>query len=468
MRTAAGHEQAGGISGGEVGEQRGDGASEGDHGRRPDAGHGRAGLGQVGELNERFARLLAAVLAISSELELDAALRTIVEVSADLVDARYGALGVLNEEGEFSDLFTSGVPDEVHEAIGRLPTTHGLLEELISHPRPLRVDDVTAHPKFREFPEGHPVMRTLLGTPILVRGTAYGNMYFADKRSGTPFTGDDERIIAALASAAGVAIENARLYARIRRSTEEFQRSLLPRLPELPGMQACARYRPSKTVPQIGGDWYDALVLPDGVPCLIVGDVMGHDMRSATVMSRVSNMLRVLAYEQCEPPSRILQRLDEVLHGLHGGPMATVLLGRLEEHGGSEWRLRWSSAGHPPPLLVPAAGPARYLRADGGHPLGVTAELPRPDHEHVIPTGSTLILYTDGLIENPGHGLDEGMDSLARAATELRHLPVDEMCEGLLGHRDGEFTGDFTDDFTDDVALLALRLAEPATLCGGA
>lgn len=171
--------------------------------------------------------------------------------------ARYGALGVLDEEGEFADLFTWGVPEEVKDAIGRMPTTHGLLGELVSYPRPLRVNDVSAHPSFREFPAGHPVMRSLLGAPILVRGTVYGNMYLADKRGGGPFAGDDERIIAALASAAGVTIENARLYERIRRSTEDFQRSLLPRLPNLGGLRACARYRPAGSAPRIGGDWYD-------------------------------------------------------------------------------------------------------------------------------------------------------------------------------------------------------------------
>ncbi|NUP04309.1 MAG: SpoIIE family protein phosphatase [Nonomuraea sp.] len=412
-------------------------------------------LEQIQDLHARMKRLLEAVLAISSELELNTALRTIVEVSADLVDAQYGALGVLNEEGEFADLFTCGISQAVYDAIGRLPTTHGLLEELMAHPRPLRVDDVPAHPRFREFPPGHPLMRTLLGTPILVRGTVYGNMYFADKRSGTPFTGDDERIISALASAAGVAIENARLYERIRRNTEEFQRSLLPGLPHLGGLWACARYKPSSTIPRIGGDWYDAILLPDGVPCLMVGDVMGHDLRSATVMSQISNMLRVLAYEHCEPPSRILQRLDEVMHSLHGGPMATVLLARLE-HTDTDWRLRWATAGHLPPLLVPPDGPVRYLRAEGGHPLGVTPELPRPDHECAVLTGSTLLLYTDGLVEDHAHGLDLGMETLARTADDLRHLPLEEMCELLLAHRG--------DDFTDDVALLALRLGEPGAL----
>ncbi|WP_052422640.1 PP2C family protein-serine/threonine phosphatase [Nonomuraea candida] len=439
-----------------MGEEREGGGISGELGQlgAEDLQRLQAGLRQIRDLHDRMERLLEAVLAISSELELNAALRTIVEVSADLVDARYGALGVLNEEGQFSDLFTCGVSQEVYDAIGRMPTTHGLLGELVAHPRPMRVDDLTAHPEFRDFPEGHPVMRTLLGTPLLVRGTVYGNMYFADKRSGGPFTGDDERIIAALASAASVAIENARLYDRIRRSTEEFQRSLLPELPDLPGLHSCVRYRPSSSVPNIGGDWYDAIVLPDGAPCLMVGDVMGHDLRSATVMSQISNMLRVLAYEHCEPPSRILTRLDEVLHGLHGGPMATVLLARLEERTGEGWRMRWASAGHPPPLLVAAEGPARYLTVNGGHPLGVAPELPRPDHEQVIPTGSTLLVYTDGLVEDRAHDLGQGLASLARTAAELRHLPVEELCDRLLCHRGGG-------DFADDVALLAVRLAAP-------
>ncbi|MET8868807.1 GAF domain-containing SpoIIE family protein phosphatase [Nonomuraea sp. NPDC004580] len=416
----------------------------------------RAGLRQIQELHGRMERLLDAILAISSELELNQALRTVVEVSADLVDARYGALGVLDEQGQFSDLVTYGVPDEVADAIGRMPTAHGLLAELVSRPRPMRIDDVTTHPAFRGYPASHPMMKSLLGVPVLVRGTVYGNMYFADKRGGGPFTGDDERLIAALASAAGVAIENARLYERIRRGAESFQRSLLPELPDMNGLRACARYRPSTAIPPVGGDWYDVVMLPDGVACLVVGDVMGHDVRSAVVMSQISNMLRVIAYELCRPPSRILARLDEVLHGLHGGPMATVLVARLEERGDTEWLLRWSSAGHPPPLLVTDDGAAFYLRAEAGHPLGVAPDLPRPDHEQVVPAGSNLIFYTDGLVEEPPEGIDAGMADLARAAAELRDVPLEEMCDRLLAHR-GE-------RFCDDVALLAMRVAAPAAL----
>ncbi|MFG1700651.1 PP2C family protein-serine/threonine phosphatase [Nonomuraea sp. NPDC049309] len=415
-----------------------------------------AGPRRIQEPHGRMERLLDAILAISSELELTQALHTIVEVSAGLVDARYGALGVLDENGEFTDLVTYGVDDGVADAIGRMPTAHGLLAELVSRRHPMRVDDVTAHPAFRGYPTGHPVMHSLLGVPVLVRGTVYGNMYFADKRGGGPFTGDDERLIAALASAAGVAIENARLYERLRRSAETFQRSLLPHLPDMHGLRACARYRPSSAVPPIGGDWYDVVMLPDGVACLVVGDVMGHDVRSAVVMSQISNMLRVIAWEQCSPPSRILDRLDEVLHALHGGPMATVLLARLEEHGDREWLLRWSSAGHPPPLLVTEDGTASYLRAEGGHPLGVAPELPRPDHTRILPSHSTLLFYTDGLVEEPAEVIDKGMADLAAAASALCDLSLEEMADRLLAHRG--------DRFGDDVALLALRLDEPVSL----
>jgi serine phosphatase RsbU (regulator of sigma subunit) len=286
--------------------------------------------------------------------------------------------------------------------------------------------------------------------PILVRDTVYGNLYLADKSSGEQFTDEDETALAALASAAGAAIENARLYQRLRQATEDFQRRLLPELPLLDQLELQARYQPSTDAPRIGGDWYDLVRLPDGVPCLMVGDVMGHDVRAATVMSRISNMLRVIAFEHQGPPSGILHRLDRALHHLHGGPMATVIVARLEEDGSGP-RLRWTSAGHLPPLLVTPDGHARYLRhEDQGIPLGVDLDLPRPDHEDALPPGSTLLLYTDGLIERRGEPLDRGMAEIARTAAATAAAPLSQMCDALLARRGGAFH--------DDVAILAARL----------
>ncbi len=216
-------------------------------------------------------------------------------------------------------------------------------------------------------------MTSLLGAPISVRHTIYGNLHLADKHGGA-FTDDDEEIVTALAGAAGVAIEHARLYERLRQATEEFQRRLLPDLPGLPGLELQARYQPSTQAPRIGGDWYDLIHLPDRVPCLMVGDVMGHGLEAATLMSQISNALRVIAYEEQEPPSRILHRLDEILHDLYGGPMATVLVARLEAPAADGSRpLRWAGAGHLPPLLATAEHQALYLHTDSaGHPSAST------------------------------------------------------------------------------------------------
>ncbi|MFI6360721.1 SpoIIE family protein phosphatase [Streptomyces sp. NPDC050743] len=317
-------------------------------------------------------------------------------------------------------------------------------------PRPLRVDNMASHPHAVGFPAGHPVMTTLLGVPIRVRETVYGNLYLADKADG-PFTDEDQDVVTALAGAAGVAIENARLYERLRLATEEFQRRLLPRMPHLEGLELEARYEPSTEAPRIGGDWYDVIHLSGKVPCLMGGDVMGHGLESATVMSQISNMLRVIAFDQREPPSRILSRLDEVLHELHGGPLATVQVARLEPATDGGRLMRWSCAGHLPPLLVTADHQARYLHSEVGLPLGVDPGLPRPDNEHVLPADSTVLLHTDGLVEHPAGTLEDGMRHVAQIAAAHATEPLPHLCDALLTHRRRR-------TFHDDVALLAARV----------
>ncbi|MEU0119802.1 GAF domain-containing SpoIIE family protein phosphatase [Streptomyces bobili] len=412
----------------------------------------QAGLRQVAQAHGRMRQLLDAVLAISSALDLDVVLHTIVDAARRLVQARYAALGVLDQSGEFTELITAGFgADQFREAGGELPHGTGLLGELVRDPRPLRVDDLSAHPRAAGFPEGHPVMTTLLGVPIQVRETVYGNLYLADKSDG-PFTDADQEIVTALAGAAGIAIENARLYQRLRLATEEFQRRLLPDLPDLEGLELQARYQPSTEAPKIGGDWYDLIHLPDKVPCVMVGDVMGHGPESAIVMSQISNMLRVIAFDEQEPPSRILHRLDDVLHHLHGGPMATVVVARLEPCPDGGRLLRWASAGHLPPLLATPDHQARYLQAETGPPLGVDPALPRPDHEATLPVGASVLLHTDGLVEDRAHPLDEGMQQAADAAALNATAPLSQLCDALVARR--------RDTFHDDVALLAVRLTK--------
>jgi len=165
---------------------------------------------------KRLRKLLDAVMSVSTDLELSAVLQRIVESAADLVDARYGALGVLDEGGgELSEFITVGLSDEEREAIGPLPHGRGILGLLILEPRPIRLPVLQEHADSYGFPPNHPPMTSFLGVPITVRGQVFGNLYLTDKTSAEAFTDIDEELVVSLASAAAVAIENARLHGRL-------------------------------------------------------------------------------------------------------------------------------------------------------------------------------------------------------------------------------------------------------------
>ncbi|MGW5129194.1 PP2C family protein-serine/threonine phosphatase [Streptomyces sp. NPDC004069] len=399
----------------------------------------------------RLHRLLDAVVALSADRDTRTVLRHLVQAGTDLVDARYGALGVLGEGGEIIDLITVGVDgaEQLLSASG-LPQSHGLLGSLIEEPRPLRIDRIAADPRSVGFPDGHPVMTTLLGVPLTVRDTVYGNLYLADKKDGTPFADADEALLTALASAASVSIENSRLYGRLKRSAEQFQRRLLPVLPDLSPLLVEARYEPASELPHLGGDWYDAFGLPDGAVLVVVGDVTGHDVEAAPLMGQIRNMLRALAFDRCGPPSLIVDRLDRALAAFGDPPAATLVLARIEWIPDAGYALRWTNAGHPPPLLITPDGAVRCLAPEAhGIPVGVEPGLPRPDHEHPLPPDSTLLLFTDGLIERRDRDIDAGLRDLADHAAALAGAPLDALCDALLGRQDG---------YDDDVALLALRM----------
>lgn len=178
----------------------------------------------LGRTRDRTEGLLDAVLAVASGLDLDATLRRVVEAALDLVDARYGALGVLAADRRSLARFVHvGVDDELRERIGRLPHGEGLLGLLIEDPRPLRLEELSTHPASVGFPPNHPPMGSFLGVPVRVRGEVFGNLYLTEKRGGG-FTPDDEAVVSALATAAGVAVDNARLYGRTASLMHEAQR----------------------------------------------------------------------------------------------------------------------------------------------------------------------------------------------------------------------------------------------------
>jgi signal transduction histidine kinase len=166
---------------------------------------------------KQLLRLLDAVMAIGSEQSLADALRRITETAADLVDAEYAALGVLDESGSrLAEFITVGLSEEETERIGPRPEGHGILGLLILEPKPLRLPDLHAHPDSFGFPPGHPPMTSFLGVPIRLRGVVYGNLYLTDKADGQVFTDVDQELAVGLAAAAGLAIENARLHEQTR------------------------------------------------------------------------------------------------------------------------------------------------------------------------------------------------------------------------------------------------------------
>ncbi|MGV9798450.1 GAF domain-containing protein [Mycobacterium sp. NPDC003449] len=171
---------------------------------------------QIVEGRDRLDGLVEAMLTVTSGLDLEVTLRTIVRTAIELVDARYGALGVRGDGHELTEFIYQGVSDEMRRAIGPLPEGRGVLGVLMEDPKPIRLEDIRMHPASVGFPPNHPPMRTFLGVPVRIRDEVFGNLYLSDKTNGQPFGEDDEVLVRALAAAAGIAIENSRLYEQSR------------------------------------------------------------------------------------------------------------------------------------------------------------------------------------------------------------------------------------------------------------
>jgi signal transduction histidine kinase len=175
--------------------------------------------------SDRDRGLFTAVVSVAAGLELGATLRRIVQAAVELVDATYGALGVINADGRLGEFVHVGIDGATAERIGDLPTGDGILGLLVDHPVPIRLENLSSHPASSGFPPGHPRMDSFLGVPVRVRGEVFGNLYLTEKRTGTGFTSEDERTVMALAAAAAVAIENSRLYERTRQR-EQWQQAV--------------------------------------------------------------------------------------------------------------------------------------------------------------------------------------------------------------------------------------------------
>lgn len=286
--------------------------------------------------------------------------------------------------------------------------------------------------------------------PVVVDGVVAAAVTAARCGDRAPMTPEDVDLMRQLFDHTHDALSIAVQTHRTQQVALALQDELLAEPPRLTGLEAVARYRPSPAAAEVGGDWYDCFVLPDGATVVAIGDVAGHDLAAAVGMSQLRNMLRALTVDRAGPPGETLHRLNRAMQTLAPDATATAVLARVTGSGPDGRRLDYAVAGHPPPLLITADGGARLLEDAANPLLGFLFDEPYGSATEPLPPGATLLLYTDGLVERPGEHLDTGLDRLRAQASALARHPLNAFCDTLL---DGlPTTG------TDDIAVIALRV----------
>ena len=383
----------------------------------------RAEAERVAELVSRMQALVDAALAHRS---LDGILRELVAQVRDVLDADAATIYLADESEQLS--VGASAPADIAGGDEFANTVADSREAMLAQ------DDPDAE------------AGALIGVPLLAEGEVTGVLV---ARAAPPreFGGEDLTLLRLAAERVGLAIAHARVYEREHRIAETLQRSLLPdRLPELPGLDVAARYLPAASEAEVGGDWYDVIPIAGGAVGLVMGDVAGKGLAGASMVGRLRSALRAYALEGHDG-ARVVERLNRLLWTeAEASQMATMLYVIVDPAASA---VRWVNAGHPAPLMI-ANGEPRFLQGAGSVPLGV---LPFPTYAEVsapMEPGSTLLLYTDGLVERPGENIDDGM---ARLAARVREGPEDpdELCDHLLA------TLVPAGGATDDVALLTLR-----------
>ncbi|GAA5082408.1 PP2C family protein-serine/threonine phosphatase [Streptomyces similanensis] len=293
--------------------------------------------------------------------------------------------------------------------------------------------------------------RPLLCVPLSTRRAPLGVLTLSPP--GARWEPDDAVMLIELIRRASIAIENARRFEHNRDIAETLQRALLTELSAPPGLGLAARYLPATRGLNIGGDWYDAFRQPDGSLITVVGDVTGHGLHAAVMMSQLRTALRAYAVDGGSP-GRLLTRLHVFLHHLQPDLFATAVIARFRP---GDPTITWAAAGHPPPVLRLPDGRVRVLDAKPGAMLGIPLRQEIADHTVRVSPGSTLALYTDGLVERRAQGIDPGIERLAVALGGCGAGELDTDLEGAADRVLEPLLKDSERD--DDVCLLLCHIA---------
>lgn len=417
----------------------------------------RASRGAAERAQGRLAFLTEASTVLSASLDYEETLRNVARLAVPTF-ADWCAVDVVDNEGKVERLAVAHVDPErvelAYEVTRRYPPDpSGPVNRVIRTGEPILVTEVTEEMlRAAARDEDHYRILSRLGlvsaiiAPFTARSGVLGAISFIWAESNRRYTEEDLALAQDLARRAGVAIENARLYQRERGIAETLQRSLLRRqMPEFPGMTIASRYLPARQEAEIGGDWYDAMALPDGRIALVMGDVAGRGIQAAAVMGQLQNAVRAYALEG-HPPAVLLDRVTRLLDIRE---MATLVYLAFDP---ATWTVSYANAGHLPPLVIEPGAEVRLLEG-GAPPLGTAGEAGFREYTAELSPGSTIVLYTDGLVEVRGEPLDEGMARLTRTAAEARGGDPSALLDHLVRSMLGEGAA------ADDVALLALHAA---------
>jgi PAS domain S-box-containing protein len=421
---------------------------------------------QAERAQSRLALMAEATSTLSATLDMDDLLGRLASLCVPLL-ADWVFVTLVDEHGVVygtESRHRDGRAAELQELaelhVGNLPETSPTRRSLTSS-EPVLQAEVTDEWTERVFPTERTseLFRALGGAsvltvPLVARRRTLGAMAMVKADQRSPFSTEDVELARDLSRRAAMAMDNVRLYQQEHSVAETLQRSLLPELPTIPGITAAAQYLSASSSADVGGDFYDMLQLPDGSVGIAIGDVVGHDVTAAAAMGHLRGLLRACAWDAGEgDPGEILGRVDRLVQGLHVAPMATMVYGRVVRPTGpgEPWQMQLANAGHPPLLLRHVDGTVEVLDGITGLLIGVDATHARASRSVGLPPGSTLVAYTDGLIERPGEDLDQGLASLV---TRLSVAPVDASPVELCVHAVGPHP-----DRRDDVAVIAVRFA---------
>lgn len=387
-----------------------------------------------------------AVAALGAE-DLEGLLHELLDRLLEALDADRAAVVLTDGDERVVARAASGIATvvqhdddaEVDDVVARVANERG----------PLAILDVPA----AEIDSGSlgPAISSLLAMPLVAGGKIIGSLHVGTL-TRREFDEETVDLLRLAADRASLAIARTRLYERERRIAQELQRSLLPSgLPPVPGVTLAARYLPGENGTTVGGDWYDAIALPGGRVAVAIGDVVGRGIKAAATMGQMRSALRAILM-QADDSAAMAERLNRFALGLGDCILTTVVLAVFDPATG---HLRYTNAGHPPPLLVGAGGPGStyYLQDVPAPPMGVMESPPYKQRTLQLDPGSTLLLYTDGLIEKSTEVLDIGLERLRDAAVAAAAgADVEALCEHVLGELAGASAAQ-----DDDVTMIALH-----------